>query len=198
MAKRKSIDWESIENEVRANQFSIREIARRHNISDTAIHKRIKSEGLKRNLSKKIKEQIKEKLVCSDVVCKPNASDKEIIDKAANRGVTVVKLHRNDVQKSQKLVNLFQNQLEEAATSRDDIEDTIIEDTKGKDGTQTQTKKRNMMLRAVSLPSHAGVLRDLSVAQKNLIYLERQAWNLNDTGEGETIEDVLRRVMSNG
>jgi hypothetical protein len=46
------------------------------------------------------------------------------------------------------------------------------------------------MLKAVSLPTHAGVLRDLSIAQKNLIYLERQAFNLNDKEDADPVEKI--------
>lgn len=67
-----------------------------------------------------------------------------------------------------------------------DIEQAIDEDTKSdRDG-----KRKAAMLKAVSLPTRAGVMRDLSVALKNLIPLERQAFNLDEKDKGPPIEDI--------
>jgi len=49
-----------------------------------------------------------------------------------------------------------------------------------------------MMMRAVSLPMHSGVIRDLSVAQKNLIGLERQAFGITDNGKQD--EEPIRGI----
>lgn len=53
------------------------------------------------------------------------------------------------------------------------------------------------MLKAISLPSHAGVLRDLSTALKNLVPLERQAYNIKDELEqGSTYEQRLIQLAN--
>jgi hypothetical protein len=44
---------------------------------------------------------------------------------------------------------------------------------------QALIARKNRMLRAIELPTHAGTLRDLSSAMKNFQALERVAWNLN-------------------
>ncbi|MNG38877.1 hypothetical protein D3C84_1267350 [compost metagenome] len=51
------------------------------------------------------------------------------------------------------------------------------------------------MLKAVSLPLHAGVIRDLSTALKNLIPLERQAYNLDEVSSEESFEERLARLV---
>jgi hypothetical protein len=49
-----------------------------------------------------------------------------------------------------------------------------------------------MMLRAVALPSRAGVIVNLSNALRTLVALERQAFNLGDGPEGnDRAADVL-------
>lgn len=199
MAKpRKIIDWEAIKREYKAGQLSVREIASQFDCSHTGIQKKAKKNGWKRNLIKDVKKEVARKTVARVANLNDTATDDEIIEAAAERGAEVESVHRKDIQQSQSLVRLLQGQLIEAATNRDEIEDSIYDETKGKDGSPTQTKKRNRMLRAVSLPAHATVLRDLSVAQKNLIYLERQAWNLNESADGETIEDALRKIFESG
>jgi hypothetical protein len=85
--------------------------------------------------------------------------------------------------------------LREAATIRDELENTIKEATVG----DKDTNRRRAMLRAISLPTHARVLRDLSVAQKNLISLERQAYNLDEDGRrnenpiGSLLDEIAKR-----
>jgi len=193
---RKIIDWEAIEREFRAGQLSNIEIGKNYGVSEGAIRKRAKRDNWKKDLSQKVKKAVREKLVRTEVRI-DNVHDKEIIEEAAERGATVVKLHRRDIHKSQSLVGLLQGQLEIAATSRDELEDEIIDETNGSDGSKPNLKRRGQLMKAVSLPAHSGVLRDLSVAQKNLIYLERQAYNLDETGsDTETIEDRLRRIVA--
>lgn len=188
--KRKKIDWEAVEREYRAGQLSIREIARQHDVSDGAIRKRAKNKGWSQDLSEKVREKVRTDLVRTEVRT-PNASDKEVIEAAAARGVEVVREHRRDINSGRNLVNLLMGQLEEAATSRDEIEDAIIDET-SEDG---NGKRRAQMLRAVSLPGHAGTLRDLSTAMKNLIALERQAFNMDEKqGPVSDLESVLNEV----
>lgn len=47
----------------------------------------------------------------------------------------------------------------------------------------------------LELPRRASILRDLSVVHKNLITLERQAYNLDETSAEESYEDRLARLM---
>lgn len=177
MAERKQIDWEAIEREYRAGQLSNVEIGKQFDVTEGAIRKRAKRDEWKKDLAAKVRKGVREKLV-RDEVRIPNATDKEIEEAAIARGASVVKLHQKSIQYSQEMVSVLRDQLKEAATSRGEIEETITNETKE----DNDTRRRNMMLRAVSLPTHAGILRDLSVAQKNLIPLERQAYNLDENG----------------
>jgi len=96
MGKRKKIDWEAIRRELFANQLSIREIARHHNISDTAIRKKAKREGWTRKLAGKVHEAVREKMVRSEVRT-PSASDDEVVDGASDRVIEVLQLQRKDI-----------------------------------------------------------------------------------------------------
>lgn len=195
MAERPEIDWEAIDREYAAGMLSVREIARRYSCSEGAIRKRAKAEGWERDLTAKVQKEVRRKLVRDGV--RTEASEKEIIEQASETGVTVVKLHRKSIQKSQGIVDSLLGQLSQFAEVREEIEDAIIEDTKGVDG-KFDYKRRTMMLKAVSLPSHAGVLRDLSLAQKNLIALERQAYNLNghSPDEDESLKEIILRGIA--
>ena len=193
--KTKRIDWEKIEVEYRAGQFSIREIARQHSCAEASIRKKAKKESWTRDLTDKVRQRVRDKLVRSEVRTS-NAregvahqsdtptdneiTDDEIIEAAATRGAEIQNVHRKDIRRGQEMVRNLTAQLAECAKARTKIEGEIEEATKDDKGVQ----RRNLMMKAVSLPSHAGVLRDLSVALKNLIPLERQAYSLDDGPAG--------------
>ena len=77
------IDWETIEREYRAGVLSRREIAMRHDVSEGAIRKRAKRDGLKRDLTARVQEKVRMELVRTQVR-NPNArTDQEIVDEAS-------------------------------------------------------------------------------------------------------------------
>ena len=191
--KRIAPDWATIEDEYRTNQVSVSELARRHGISHTAINKRAKAESWARDLSKQVREATAAKLVATPVsASKARETRRETIDRASDDNVAIIRSHRKDIAKGRGLVALLFEQLREAAENRDDVEDEIHDATAGdKDG-----RRRALMLRAVSLPTHAGALRDLSTALKNLIPLERQAFNLDDPEATVKVEMKPSRDLS--
>ncbi len=192
MAERRQIDWEAIEREYRAGQLSVSEIGRQQGVSHTAINKKAKAQGWTRNLTEKVRQEVSARLV-SDGVSADNV--RQTVELAAARGVEVVRSHRQDISSARSLVRLLMGQLVEAATSRDQIEDAIHAETSDDDNAQ----RRNQMLRAVSLSSHAGVAKDLSAALKNLIPLERQAFNLDADEEPDDDKPrVTIYIPSNG
>ena len=199
-AKRATPDWDAIYRDYRPGILSNVEIGKAHNVSEGAIRKRAKLKGWQKDLTGAVRVRVQEKLV-RDEVRTPGASDEEIVEEKSEQLAAVLKLHRRDVGTSQRLVALFQSQLEEAATIRNEIEEAIIEDTEGGGDGKPDIKRRNAMLKAVSLSTHAGVLRDLALAQKNLIALERQAFNIDEKASGgdplsEILDEVARRAVS--
>jgi hypothetical protein len=203
MAKKPAPDWEAIEREYRAGQLSIREIARNHGTTDGAIRKRAKKDGWERDLSQQVREKVRAELVRGEVRT-PNAhaNQREAIDTAAARGVEVIRSHRKDISDGRSLVQLLLGQLKTAAENREEIEEEILEETAGDDS----PKRRGFMLQAISLPKHATALKDLSTALKNLIPLERQAFNLDEPGQGdpgghltpEQARAMAREVLADG
>jgi hypothetical protein len=83
-------DWDAIERQYRAGQLSIKELARQHKLSDTAIHKRAKAKGWTRDLSGAVRTRVRESLVCEGVranlIAGSKPSDADIIDEAAVSG----------------------------------------------------------------------------------------------------------------
>ncbi|UYZ85318.1 hypothetical protein MTZ49_07165 [Entomomonas sp. E2T0] len=190
-------DWEAIEKDYRLGQLSVRAIAEKHNFkgSHSTITSRAKRYGWTRNITKQVQELTREGLVsgvykdCAHFAHTPTRED---IKAAALTNIQVITQHRKDIRTGRELVNLFMGQLQEAATNRNEIEAAILSET---EEDQT-TVRRSAMLKAVALPTHASTLRDLSTTLKNLIPLERQAYNITDEVEGESYEERLARLAS--
>jgi hypothetical protein len=114
MAKNE-VDWEAIEAEYRAGQLSIREIAKRHSVTDTAIRKRAKADGWERKLADQVRDAVREKLVRTDGSQSGShpqrATDKEIVERAALRGFDVVTSHRRDLEQLHGLKRILAERL---------------------------------------------------------------------------------------
>lgn len=200
MADQKAPDWEAIERAFRAGALSIRTIADRHGVSDTAIRKRAKAGGWERDLSEQVRKEVRNKLVRGEVrdsQCANPEQDAEIIEEAAQEGARVVRSHRRDIRKATNLANLLMDDLLTTIQSREEIEGAIEEETRE----DSNGMRRATMLAAVALPSNAKTLFQLSSAMKNLQVLERQAFGLDeappsDTPLGSLTDEELERRIA--
>ncbi|MEJ0092813.1 MAG: hypothetical protein WDN46_05130 [Methylocella sp.] len=178
---KKAVDWEAIEREYRAGQLSVSEIGRLYGVSHTAINKRAKKDGWQRDLAERVRREVSARLV-SEGVSASNA--RETIELAAERDIQLVREHRKDIGNGRKLVAALFDELKQVSENRDEIEDLIEADAahSGPKG-EIDFKRRNMMLRAVSLGGRATAVASLSIAMRNLVGLERQAFNLPDKAD---------------
>jgi len=207
--KKPAPDWEKIEADYRAGVLSIPEIAKRHGdgITHQAVYKKAKDKGWKRDLTKKVQNRTKQKLVeaaatIEVAVADPNVqpatkpteppTEEQIVEAAASEQTAVIKIHRTDIRNGRQIVALLSSQLLDAANCRGRLVEMIEADTTGEDG-KIDTKRRGALLKAVSIPAHAGTIRDLSTALKNLIGLERQAFNI-DENSGPQGEDGITGI----
>jgi hypothetical protein len=191
--KKITTDWESIEKEFRLGQKSVRMIADIHGISHTAINKKAKKYGWVQNKAADVKALTEAGLIGfqEGVSKKVSTPTPEEIEIAAQTNIQVITSHRKSIKNSLNLVSILSAQLKEAAENRDEIEEQAIENAKKFDG-ETDYRRLARFERAISLPSHAATLRDLSTAQKNLIALERQAYSLDkDPDVQEAPDDDL-------
>jgi hypothetical protein len=187
----KQPDWEAIERAYRAGALSIRTIAERNGISDTAIRKKAKASGWARDLSEQVRKEVRNKLVRGEVrdeQCANPERDAEIVEEAAEEGARVVRSHRRDIRKATNLADLLMDDLLTTIKRRDEIEDAIDEET----ADDTNGMRRATMLSAVALPSNAKTLFQLSSAMKNLQILERQAFGLDDKEQPGDADDLSK------
>lgn len=163
MSDRRKPDWESVEREYRAGQLSIREIARKHGLSDTAIRKEAKARGWARDLADKVRKAVREELVRTDGSQagsqSQRANEAEIVEAAKRVGVEVQLSHRRDLQQLHALKRIIAGRLAEYLQG-------------GKpDGPCLGERE-----------SPGDLLEKLSRVTTRLIPLERQAHNLDEDG----------------
>lgn len=218
----RNTDWEAIHREYCVGQKSARTLGDQYGIAPSTITRKAKKEGWIQDKTDEVRQRTKagllrrntERNTPRNTPKKCNTPTREDIEIAVQTNIEVIRDHRKQVKKGRELVELLFGQLEHAAVNRDEIESDIVDDTATGGPKQTggiDKKRRNAMMKAVSLPSHSGALRDLSTALKNLIPLERQAFNLDDDGMVSVDEvvavaekinpklgEVIRKGLKNG
>lgn len=199
------IDWDKAEKLYRAGMLSDAEIGRQVGCTRQAVQKHAAKHGWKRDLSERVRQEIKTRLVAQEVAATARAqpaTEAAIVDEAAKVGVELVRQHRADIKKGRGIANLLLIQLESAIRLRPEVEEAIEDNAReemadaagtsghvARDDYQRIQARKRQMLQAVSLPAHASVMRDLSHALKNVIGLEREAYGLTD-GDGKPPSDV--------
>lgn len=167
-------DWEAIEREYRGGQLSLREIGRLYNVSDTAIRKKAKAEGWERDLTEKVRQSVRAKLV-RDVGSQDGSqpgsqgqradnpeSDRAAVEAFALRGVEVVRSHRKSLSQLNALADILADRLAQHL-------DGIVPDGPAKGEKE----------------SPADMLEKLTRIKTKVIQLERQAFNLGDDDDGD-------------
>lgn len=199
-------DWAWIRREWESDLKTDRGIAAQstaagRKVSHVAIGKQAKKNGWKKaSLTPAVQREIANRLARASVSAVTDANAEDVIDAAAKEGVTVVQTHRQDIRQARVLVGTMFQQLADATNHVDElgqaIEEEIAEtkDAKAKAELEARKQRRARLLKTIGLQSRAGVARDLSQAMRNLIGLERQAFNIDARHEGSTLEDYLKTL----
>ncbi|WP_404711497.1 hypothetical protein [Sphingomonas sp. MMS24-J13] len=148
MAKPKTTaEWQRIEIEYCGGEDSIREIADRHEISDTAIRKRAKAEGWTRP----VRTANRRELDRSPPPPAPSDPEKPLDAAEIAEG-------------GRALVARMLDELDVTTSRRGELEDMIVAATEGDE----DDDRRDAMARAISLPSRANTLKTIALAFKTL------------------------------
>ncbi len=213
--------WIEIRKLYHAGQLSVSEIGRQFSVSETAIRRMAKKYGWQRDLAPRVNQEVRLRLVVEDEKKADGSSgssestdsnqevrteralephplavpltpeqEQQAVQQAAAVGVEAVRRHRKDLRTGFALVDKLMNELNDSTDHTESIREMIE--------SEDNLKRRIAMLRAVSLPQRAGVMRDLAMAISRLMPLERQAFNLDENPDGETYEQKLRRLMADG
>jgi hypothetical protein len=164
----KQPDWEAIERAYRAGSLSVRAIADQNSLTDGAIRKRAKKEGWARDLTEKVQQATKDKLVRAEVRTDGTQdalrTDDDIIEEASDAAAAVVLSHRTGLARWRKIADKLSDALGDMDVVAENLGD-------------------------FSRALNAGV-----DAQLKVIKGERQAYNL-DTEEGDKTVSGLSDLM---
>lgn len=193
MAAAQKIDWERIEPDWRAGVKSVLQIAAEYEaetskaVSHTAINKHFKKLGIPRDLSAKVQAKanamVSAAMVSGKVSVETTATDAEIINRCAMDVATVQLTHRKDIDRYRKLCQSMLTELESESANPElfaEIGEILAQpDDKGQDRLNEAYKK------AISLPQRIDGVKKLAETLKTLIGLERQAFGMSDSAEGD-------------
>ncbi|MCE4223413.1 hypothetical protein HCU64_06585 [Methylobacterium sp. C25] len=156
MAKaKKPIDWAAVEREYSKTDQSIREIARWYGISDKAIRLRAKE--------KKWPPRGEGAPQAAPQAAQPNSDAVEpIVERIRPAPAEFDASPEAIIGRGQKLAVRMLDELEADTANIGEIETAIEDATTGKN----DARRRDAMLKAVSLPSRAGTLKNLALAAK--------------------------------
>lgn len=171
MAKRNNIDWEGIEKEYRTGVKSLRTIANEYGTYHLKIQRKAKEQDWVRDKSEEVRQKTRAALIASEKCAKNRARKratptKKDIEIAVQTNIKVIRGHRKTLKIGQDLIASLLAQLADVAKS------------KPKDAKPVRT--------------HAGIVKDLAIAAKNFIPLERQAFNLDATSGDEDAPDSIK------
>ncbi len=190
--QRNAPDWERIEADYRAGLMSLREIAKPHGITETAIRKRAKRDGWERDLGAKIRARAEAKLHRKEFVplSEPayRVSEREIIEANAERIAQVRGEHRADITRARNQAQALLAELEAQPDRRQRFAELL--------STGRVDEAHAMLSQLLDLPQNIKSLRELAETLKTLIGLEREAYGL-DTAPGSdgTVFGRIERVI---
>ncbi len=200
MGKRKRVNWDYIEPLYRTSSLSNYEICDQYaavhqnsktwkpTVSEPAVRKQAKKASWLKDLSDKVKKQVKEKLVRNEVRSahqeKP-LTDEEIVEQVAEAGSKVVLRHRDEIK---ALLQYEDNLLGELT---DEPTKTHIS---AYQGNVTETEL------GLTVKEKSATLKDLAAVRAQRIALERQAHDLDDQDDASKgpAKIVIKRKTRDG
>ncbi|HAI8714144.1 hypothetical protein RCT21_03490 [Escherichia marmotae] len=189
-------DWEAIETAYRAGVMSLREIASQNGISEGAIRKRAKRDDWSRDLNAKVKERaddlVRKAEVRKQVRSEVTFNERVLIEATAEIIANVRMEHRGDIKRARQITNaLFDELGAEGAdvAALEKLGELMLDsDDKGQD------KLNEIYRKVISMPERVKSLKALSDALKNLVGLERQAYDIGGS-EGDNSVKQLSDLM---
>ncbi|CNF22287.1 hypothetical protein V9P73_004294 [Yersinia enterocolitica] len=189
-------DWEAIESAYRAGLMSLREIASQHSISEGAIRKRAKRDDWSRDLSAKIKERaedlVRKEEVRKQVRTETTLTERVLIEASAEVIANVRMEHRGDIRRAREITNALFDELGAECADIESLrklgELMLDPDENGRD------RLNEVYQSIIALPERVKAVKALSDAMKNLIGLERQAYDIGED-KGDNVVSKLSDLM---
>ena len=177
-------DWEAVERDYRTNQWTLRELGRKHSVSHQAISNKAEKLGWTQDLAIAIKQATNAKLVATLVdkkVANSNQTVANTILAAAEVNKSVILGHRTGLKAITDVKRTLLNQIEQAAANMTDLAE-IIEMVRKPDDNGID-RANDALKKAMSRSALVDDLKKLADVDEKVRKGEREAFGLDDDGK---------------
>lgn len=179
---RKTVDWEAMEPDWRANIKPVLQLSKEYNVSRAAIVKHWRNEGIERDLSEKIRAGAEAK-VTQDVVThlvtpETKASEKQLIEANAEMMARVIRGHRQSLGRLGNVVQLLFDRLEAELTCTELFEQ--LGELMHAPDENGQDRLNDLYRKVIALPSQTDTAKKLAETLKTKIELERKVFKIEE------------------
>lgn len=201
MAERKQVDWEGVERDYSAGLLTLREIADKYDTIESSIRYKAKQKNWIRDLSKKIEQQVENKLRKEELrkeLRKENEiTEREVVEANAQVIVDIKLSHRRDIARGRGLVAKLFDELE-VCTDNKELFDELGELLRSEDK-NGQDKLNDLYHKIISMPQRIDSVKKLSESLRILIDKERQAFDIQDKTSpvDNALSDLVKNVQKN-
>lgn len=184
-------DWQKIQAFYETGTHSFADLARRFGVSEQHLRRKVKAEGwVMGGTAERVAMRAE-----ADLIRRPGEKivTDEAIREAAQTMVEVVREHRGVIHRGRRITMKLLEQLQDAVENKAELIEEVIKDT----AADHAPTRRQRMLKAIELPAHSGVMRELSMAAKTWIELERQAFNMDGQRKLDEPTDLTDEQLDN-
>lgn len=193
MVSPKSIDWKKAERLYRQGLLTNQEIALECGAtSEATIRTHAKAQGWKRDLTHDMRLKARVKMVENlatygdpDKILQ-GMHDEQITEEAARTQVQVVREHQTTLKRGHSLTVRMLDELDATTAYKGELQKLI--------GSTIAPQRQEALRRAISLGSRATIMRDLAIAAKTWVGLERQAFNIVDENKNPEVKDLENKT----
>jgi hypothetical protein len=178
---------EQIEKDYRLGEKPMKRIQAEYGIHYDVLQRMANQFGWVRNMRAQVARHVYDKLHGAEPMMRITHSKEEAaIEIAAVSAVTMIQQHMETTHKVFQLTGIAAQQLEDAMNNRGAIEELIHDETSEADEEESKSqrkaeRRREAMMKAVSLPTHVQTLRDLSIAMRSVVELSRVLMGIHET-----------------
>ena len=192
-AEKKIIDWETLSVHYRAGIRSLADMGLEFHVSDAAIIKKSRKEGWTRDLKGKIKAKadklVSAATVSAEVSAQTKITEKLTIEVEAQVRSRIILSHRKDIPAVRSLVTKLFKELELQTDGIELLQE--LGEFMRSENAQGQDKRNDLYNKVISLSGRSTTLKSLVDSLKVMIYLEREAFGL-DNGKPEEDQEPRR------
>ena len=178
-----SADWEAIERDYRTGKPTTRELSAKYGPSHSAISRRAKAENWQKDLRAVIRDATAAAVIRESVATAAIQDATETVRVAAEIGKDVILRHRSELRDARTVANELLAELK-AATRLAEHRELLVQIIAGEGAEASDiAAARSAVAKALGLGSRVTSIKALADALTKLHTAERQAFDLDDTGE---------------